>query len=425
MKANFHDAQFWRRFAEANWERKELCSDTVFKEPPLDEEQLFKDVLNCCGNKADGVFINFHIEGERHFYSQGDPLLPQASDGSFKGYHERMKRELVEKKYCLIINNIEIQSFEAWNWGRHFLNGLFEETGFNKIGVASNLFIGSDKTPFGIHQDISNDSVFHVPVVGRKGMRLWPANYHEGKADFDGAREYQAYVADSTLIQAGPGGILYWPSGLWHTSEKVDELSVSLAVALSCYHNTTMLVLDLIRGIAAQHQHLYKEKTLPFRPSDMRSGTTALPEELLEAMNYIKSAVSEEVMMMQWSRLATGFNFKSPTVALPVDTRSITPDMEINREDSFPILHVKLNNQSGISANGHYFARAFHPAWQAIVNLLNTSSSLKAQELYSITGDLPQHELDGLLAWLQSIRAIRVENSNYSSLAQDQLQTAL
>lgn len=408
MQANFIEPFFWDRFAEINWEKKEFYSDSVFNGNPLDEKILFDAVVDCCANKAEGIFINFHIEGTRHKYEPGNPLYPKASDGSFTGFHERMKRELNGKKYCCIINSLEIQSFEVWNWGRHFLNGLFERIGFNKIGVVTNLFIGSDRTPFGIHQDIRNDSVFHVPVIGKKGMRLWPSDYHVGKPGFDGAREYAAYLADSRLIEANAGGMIYWPSGLWHTSEEVDEFSVSLAVALSCYRNTSMLLLDLMRNFAEQQDYMYREVTFPYHPAAMNSGTTEIPEEMLETKAYIEEAVSYETLLAQWSKIVTGFNFAIPTIPLLPVSQKIDAGNVISKKASFPIIHVKLNEKIGIAANGHILKKKYDEGAVELVNLLNSGNQLKAGELHEAAGSFSRDEVDDILRWLESVRAIEV-----------------
>jgi Cupin superfamily protein len=244
---------FWDHFSREHWERRPLSGQNVLRLPPTDV--WFDAVVRAASGEVPrlgarhiavgqvakligahyrpaGVMTRFTAAG-RSSWRVPERLRPRAEDGGFAGYHQRVTAELAraggDGHYGLIVNNPELISPELYRWARAFVAPLYRRAGMNNSGNYLAMFIGNYlRTPFGVHWD--PESVFSVPVVGRKAMRTWPSRAPE----LEGIRHKRAYPeAGSQRMEAEPGGVLYWPSDAWHIAESEGELSVSVAVSLT------------------------------------------------------------------------------------------------------------------------------------------------------------------------------------------------
>ncbi len=179
--------------------------------------------------------VRFFVDGvARPLNAQIQRLLPRQSDGSFEGYHRRITRGSQDVQYALMLGDIHA-------WDRRFfgdlcrgMDRLFRRFGIPAWMVDTQLLVGScSTTPFGVHIDPA--TVFYFPVIGPKVIRLWRRGYVERAADLKRAHHYERHLDASTLIETGPGGMLYWPSDRWHIAEAEADGSLSVAWGLGYY----------------------------------------------------------------------------------------------------------------------------------------------------------------------------------------------
>lgn len=404
MKIDFTDPGFWATFVRDNWEKKELAAENVFRSGPLEEASLFNTVVKCAQVGHPLVLIRIYAGLKKQPFYPGHELYPRESDKSFTGYHERVSRMLNGEKYCLMINFLEVFSYDLWNLGREFLHGLYEKTGFNKLGTFCTLFIGDyDKTPFGVHQDMQ--SVFHIPLIGKKAMRLWPVEYVKTHPGIAGIVDYKEYVQDSVKIEAGPGGMIYWPSEVWHASEKANDFSVSMAISLNLTRNVTLELLAAMVEHAKNTPGLFSSDTLPV---DFNAPEKAhvLPGDILVAQQFIRYAASDLVLQREWLKITSGYNFSVVPDPVPVDSGSIGPDLLISGNAMFPVLFFESGEELNIAANGHLSVYQKSDGLLNAIRMLNTGKPVKVSSLLN-GGD--KETVLAFLSFLKGVYALSAE----------------
>jgi hypothetical protein len=404
--SNFTDPGFWNSFVENNWEKKVFASNNVFKTPPIDEDLFFNTVLKCVED-YDAISFRFYIGTKAQKIGPGYEFLPKPEDKSFQGYNERVSGILGDKKYCLVLNYLEVVDFGLWEWSREFLSGLYEKIGFNKLGNYNALFVGNyDKTPFGVHLD--PESVFHIPIVGKKVMMTWPNAYSAKEPGIVGAHDYQAFLGGATKLEASPGGFLYWPSESWHISEKADDFSVSLALSLHCVHNVVPQLLSKIDTFAKRMDGLNTGTAIPFNPHNMMDSAASLPDDLSNAVNFIQHVASETALRCEWIKLVTGYNFPNPPKPEPLDNSSISGNSVIAGNSKYPIVYVKLGDNLAVSANGHLITRDYSECLTRMLTEINQGNVIDVASLIDRFQELETGNILDLLRWLKSVRAVSV-----------------
>lgn len=318
---------FWARFGREHWERRPLAADGVLA-PPCAADELFDVVVRAVGDPAvprlgaielarvhlarrlgrhlrpPGVMARFAI-GRRSSWRVPARFRPRRSDGGFVGYHERVIRELGRgfgaigqpRRYALIVNNPELISPRLYRWAREVVAPLYGAVGMNNGGNYLALFIGNYlRTPFGVHWD--PESVFSVPIVGRKVVRTWPSD----APSLPAIRHRVAYpTAGSQRLEASPGGVIYWPSDAWHCAESDGELSVSIAVSLT---------------------HRYpaggdpRAAMVPFAPADAVTVARTVPRQLDLRDRIGDGELTATGVRAEWLRRVTSLGYlQTPPVA--------------------------------------------------------------------------------------------------------------
>jgi hypothetical protein len=444
-------ADFWRRFAAEHWERRAMAYQGPPLAPALHQQRLFDALVDCARahlatrsspwmwlahfarlalarlvnlpsprgyfRAPPRIFFRFYVERRRppsvrllrRLFGLGMArrwCLPAATDGSFTGYHERIKRRLNrrwrrllglrERRYYLAVNFQELLDFSLWSWEREFLARLYEQAGMNNAGAYNAVFLGDiDKTPFGVH--IDPESVFHIPVVGRKAMRVWPADYADRNPALKGAQSYAEHVAASTFVEAGVGGFVYWPSSMWHVAEGDGSLSVSIALSL-CVEPDRSAVARVGAGAAGG------AKTVPFAPRDLQAAVQAVPSGL--KLDMPMAAQRGQSLAAAWVSLATGMGFSHPPRALG--------GAELGEADTvcstsrWPIVHVRTaDGQLLIGANGHVFACDDRGEILSLVERLNAGRPARVGALLEACASQAGAAVAmGVLRELQRARAI-------------------
>ena len=326
---------FWDTFGSERWERRPLSGQNVLRLPPT--EVWFDAVVRAAsgevprlgaghiavGHVAKMIGAHYRPAGvmTRFTYAGGSSwrvparFRPRAEDGGFAGYHQRVTAELAraggDGHYGLIINNPELISAELYRWARAFVAPLYRRAGMNNSGNYLAMFIGNYlRTPFGVHWD--PESVFSVPVVGRKAMRTWPSRAPE----LEGIRHARAYpTAGSQRMEAEPGGVLYWPSDAWHIAESEGELSVSVAVSLTHRYPAqgdpiaAMVPLAPTASAASAAPAAHQERPVRGLSELVRASVHRVPAQLDLGDRIGRGGMGVGGARAQWLRRATALGF--------------------------------------------------------------------------------------------------------------------
>lgn len=367
---------FWRDFATRCWEKKGCSFPQGFAFPGApSEEELFELTVRACWQREP-------LGRPRVFFDQqGSPdraLWPTPEDRGFARYEERIRRQNGGRSFLLVVNNLQAFDVERWNSVRRLLRPLFDEVGIPSWNVELSVFVGTyPRTPFGVHKDTA--SVMHFPVIGTKRMRTWTSAFVEQHPGLKGTVEYSEFLAGSDLLEAGPGGMLYWPSDSWHVGEGSGELSVTWGVG--CWHRPLREhVMRLAERLITQtmgHGEDPTDATVPFRGT----GPPALALEVQRVMaeEVFSPAAIERVTVVDWLKRRTAWGFTA--VPWPISGVSLSVEDIVRQDDTSPILRARSGGQIWIAANGHAFAVSEHPVVDALLDRLATGESFRVGAL--------------------------------------------
>jgi hypothetical protein len=222
--------KFWTEFTSKIWEKEELALKDSFIRIPISSDDLFNLLVNEF-NTADDVHgrTDFFIGFKNQKIKKADILLPRKEDKSFTNYNERIRSLLNGQNYTLILDCIRVND-TLWDWTYEFLQSLYTELGYLSYGHFYSVFYGNYQvTPSSVH--IDREGAFYFPIVGGKSMRIWTREFADQHPKLKGAKNYQDFLEDSTLLQCQAGGMIYWRSNRWHVGDsKGGDVSIALAV---------------------------------------------------------------------------------------------------------------------------------------------------------------------------------------------------
>lgn len=315
------DQKFWQNFAKNHWEKKPLIARNVQSGLlQMTDAEIF-DLLvtysDRCREMNDPEGLKFFIDGVKSDPEEVLELLPEKSDKSLLGYHQRMNAEFSD--YCLVCDELLQVNLKKQHLLQDFTEDLFRHVGlpnrFSEIG----LYLGNyRKTPFGVHVD--SCGVFSFPVAGVKRFRLWPAAYGDKHPELDRTFNYEKHKKHSQLVEVGPGDMTYWPSSEWHIAESDGSFSAtwSLGVWVDQTHGDmfgTALreLVDTKLGASAA------KVTTPFKTLHDKSGKLGdLPQiykDSLKALKSLSAAELEEAFLKSWMKHISLQGFKTVPVS--------------------------------------------------------------------------------------------------------------
>lgn len=379
---------FWKIFAERHWEREHLVAGEHFPAAPVTPEALFPDVVRSCDPalaEPAGVTLRYFLDGQPHLQPDGriEPALrPRADDRSLEGYRARVRAE-TGKAFGLVITNIQAVSFPLFDFCRRFVRPLTDRVGIPNGGVGLELYFG-ERAPFPLHVD--PDSVFHMPVYGRKRIRAWAPGAADVNPTVKGAffDRYEPHLASSVLLETEPGGVLYWPSTYWHTGENKGELSASLALSLTTYEDPDRAMVQLL------------EYAAPGQANEV------------DLSAFLMENSGGKILRQLYLKLESAGGFiLCPRPEPPVALRD---DDVVRGDPEYPVRWGEGDDGVlEVSANGHLVEQPRHAGLESMLEALNLGEPRAVRQLLEIVGDDP--------AARASARALLVELVAFRALA--------
>lgn len=417
-------ARFWENFAKNIYGKEAFAPNEENLGLSLDQQSLFNTTVNYCEDIQDKQW------GVRLFVDDNDLLdgsglgsisaarkyFPTLADESFEGYHRRMLTLCDE--YCLIINDPERIDYNVYQWCRDFLHPLFTHRGMNNIGIYNALFIGNyKKTNFGVHFDA--ESVFHIPLIGKKSMRFWSAEYIQANPELSGVTEYSEHVDASVGLTCEPGSFVYWPKKAWHIAESEQGLCVSMALSLQEYSDITpyiinnLLLPQLKNGreihdqfeLAGRFDDSLQVTGIPFNAEELAKTAVTIPDVVDNTFARLQSLTSSDQAKTLWLTLLSSFGFTNPPALDNTLTFSATADYQI--DNRYPVLnHLLSDNTRLIAANGHLYRLLNSSATLAMINTIASSTELSASQLLAASEHLETSTQQAFLDFLCASRAM-------------------
>ena len=343
-------------------------------------------------------------------------LLPERSDGSAEGYAARVTPLVGGRRFGLVVQDVQAYDATLWLRLREFLRGLFEHTSLPGDACKATVFLGNyERTPFGLHRGDSANFMF--VVEGRKRMRTWPDAFFHGKENLTHKLAYEHYNADSIVMDAEPGDVIFWPSDYWHIGESVDGgLSSAVSVALFMTPRPTADVM----ARAASLVHARMAGAVPAaRGGAHAEHVQRIALEAARSQAALAAAAAdpalERALRIDLLNGITAFGFTRPPRPLP--RRTLADGDIVSGHALYPILWMPdADDEIVCSACGHAFTVAASPHVILLLESLNAGQPHRVGELVErhagvveangVEFRTPPASVRALLERLLSLRAI-------------------
>jgi hypothetical protein len=305
----------WNHFAGTHWEQSPLVAPLPGTPPPLDETSLLPAVLDAVHPSPElraRPFVRVFF-GDRAVVADLPRYLPERADGDLAGYADRMGALADGGPWALVVNNLQITCPELWRWARDLLGDVYDAIGGMPAGFADlDVFVGHyAATPFGVHTDPASNFMF--PILGPKGMRVWPADAEVPL----GSLRYETARDAGVLLEPAPGEFAYWPSSYQHVGESPGGVSASLNIGLNLEEDAISAVSGRLRRAAAGHRPA-RFGLLPHKDADAVHAATA---EVEAAFARAAGALADgaSTPLDGALRRITGAGFREAPAAAPLE----------------------------------------------------------------------------------------------------------
>lgn len=257
MNLNGVDHMEWLAFARDCWEKQGTSGEDKFTGLHNSlTPAIFRSLVAAADEwreECSEAKFCFWIDGIKQ--DSFDHLLPRADDMDFACYDERVRSQLQQREYTLLLAEPHTFNAEVWAHCKQITNHFLPHTGLPNGWLDTAIFLGSYRTtPFGVHQGPM--SVLTIPLVGRKSFRLWSPEYVGANPSIINAMVYEEHIASSYQLSAGPGGFIYWPSREWHVAESENGgFTAALSIGIWCNqadHHPLWTVVKLLEKLLAR-----------------------------------------------------------------------------------------------------------------------------------------------------------------------------
>ncbi len=321
--------EFWRGFVADHWERRPTVIDRCAVESITSVGALFPavvaaaDLVRASGPAHQQPIARSQLRVNIEHAAQMTDLdrhLPDRADGSLAGYVDRMRDQLRGRRFELVCHDIQVHDPITWTRARTFLEGLYAHVGLPADKAEAVLFLRDhDRTSFGVHRD--DASVFMFVIAGRKRLLTWPPERFPGRPSTVSTLAYESDRADATVLEAGPGDVLYWPSSHWHVAESDRGLSASVSLGLRLHHRP---LVDVVRHAVAQAGAAGGDAVVDTYQLDAggpQPQAGAMAEPIVDALAALRSTLDsgslERALRLAWIDRLTGSGFAAVPPRLP------------------------------------------------------------------------------------------------------------
>ncbi len=229
-------AEFWQQFVERFWEREPTTLPNPAKGPLMTPAEALTIFQRLGERFRTGLEADVDLYVESGLLKAGiGRLLPAAADRDLEAYQARVTDQLGGRRFSLVTNSVRSESREHFHRVKAFTRGLFELIGKDAGWLGADIFLSNTlQTAFGVHRDSASNLSYIVS--GRKRMLVWPLEVFADRRDvrcagpkknvFLDDLDYEACRGRATVLEGGPGEMLYWPASFWHVAESTGQPSL-------------------------------------------------------------------------------------------------------------------------------------------------------------------------------------------------------
>lgn len=304
-------------------------------------------------------------------------LLPNAADGSFAGWLDRVERTRGDT--ALIVNDFQAASLEMWRAARRVMSPLAEAIGVPAAGASWDLFSGRyARTAFGVHKD--DQDVITLVVEGHKRFHLWP---FEALAHLPGVTPGlrlrghglgdPADLPAPLVLDAAPGDVLYWPAEWWHVAVAADDTLVT-TVGIGLFRPTDPLRL-VAEAVAAAGEGLPPAPLPALPPSgDLTAAADQLWDDILAWLATPALRAEARPLLLGWAS-ALGF------AALP-SLPDAAPFTGGTIRRAGPLVWTRADPETlSLGVSGRVIPLPWHPALPELLQALYEDRALSVADV--------------------------------------------
>ncbi len=201
-------------------------------EPLFSPEALFEAFV--AAREVDGpgkIYFNHEIERNVFSRQRGAPTrdedMPAASDGSWTGYAERMKKAHAGARFCLRLTELHAYSSAIYTRLCKLLSPL--DLGDGKRCVRTTVFVGDyDYTPFGVHVDPYPQ--IQCVISGGRTALFWDSEYWGGRTEEERLAPWD-HLEAAHRVPLKQDDAVYWAAAYEHAFSAQGELGIALTIS--------------------------------------------------------------------------------------------------------------------------------------------------------------------------------------------------
>jgi len=161
-----------------------------------------------------------------------DEHLPKDGE-AYRAYEDRLRAWAGGRELGMVVSDVQSLGGALWWSALAVARAIYTSRGMTPGGAHSEIFFGNYKSSFfRVHKD-SLETVTFV-IRGRKRFLVWPyevfadrpevmAGGETAQINLDPDLDYEEFRDRASVLEGGPGDVLFWPASYWHVAEGVDD----------------------------------------------------------------------------------------------------------------------------------------------------------------------------------------------------------
>ena len=394
---NYLNQNWWNNVLEqTNQLRQPAVFKSAFPDQVTDLTKLSVDVLREL-MMAKGLSAGFRIwvADENNVISQKptkeyDQLMHENPPLADEAIADWAKRLFGDRRFGIVLNDGEMYSAEMNRRLAVLIRPLLDIMGMPLTGVTTAYFVGNyGYTPFGIHQDLVGENVFHFHLgPGPKTMYTWTDELYKEISGVSNNPPTPELLAQAEKFEFGAGDLYYMPWNRYHVGH-TEELSIGVTVWLNNPTPATFLrkIARTILGEITPVRDAEIMKKTVLSPDKGLPGDLTVFEEIgpfvklddsmadLSLQEFMHVSV-ENYRLSLFSN--SGFTLLQAPAQLPWE---LLRGQHVRLVQPFRMYYTRFKAKLYLFIRGYKIELKHHPELPALIDALNTGGAYPVEDL--------------------------------------------
>ncbi|PYC87405.1 hypothetical protein C7C46_04815 [Streptomyces tateyamensis] len=356
------------------WETRPTVLARRDREPAFTEDALFELACAASAQRAtlpDPQDVRVFADESMVNPSMVQAYLPtREGDGSFAGYARRLRA--TAGSFALTINSLQQFDWELFRALRRQVDPVLDALAHPTAGGVDCHLIASvyGTAPTLVHKDTAG--VFTYVVSGFKRFYTWPFEVFgelagpeamQRQVNLPASIRHHDHLATATVVEGGPGTVLYWPSDRWHCATSDGTFALSLHIAHYQWDDRLALLIRRLQALAAGELG-----TTRFEGGPLGAGSGEVDSRIRKTVTALLDGPELELeLKLRQLKRRTASNFevlprlREAAEPAPADRLTVTADSVLRTLRADGTTHLAANGHL-LRARGGDWLDAFLPA---------------------------------------------------------------